>query len=104
MTRCRKTAKVWQCTDQHIFGARDVHPMAHHDSRSMPASTGSEVAAERSREGVDLLLSAWPGAAEALGAATAVDPGFAPARALLDRRLHRRPSARDAGWHARLSA
>ena len=37
--------------------------MARLDRRGLPLSTTSDLAAERYREGVDLLLSAWPGAA-----------------------------------------
>src|SRR3712207_6982476 len=48
--------------------------MACLDRRGLPLSTTSDLAAERYREGVDLLLSAWPGAAEALEAAVAADP------------------------------
>ena len=55
--------------------------MACLDSRGLPLSTTSDRAAERYREGVDLLLSAWPGAAEALEAAVAADPDFALAHA-----------------------
>src|SRR5919112_2265281 len=51
------------------------------DSRGLPLSTTSDLTAERYREGVDLLLSAWPGAAEALEAAVAADPDFALAHA-----------------------
>jgi hypothetical protein len=51
------------------------------DSRGLPLSTMSDRAAERYREGVDLLLSAWPGAAEALDEAIAADPDFALAHA-----------------------
>lgn len=51
------------------------------DRRGLPLSTRSGLAAERYREGVDLLLSAWPGAAEALEEAIAADPGFALAYA-----------------------
>jgi hypothetical protein len=57
------------------------------DSRGMPLSTTSDIAAEHYREGVDLLLSAWPGAAEALRAAITADPDFALAHAALAR-LH----------------
>ena len=57
------------------------------DSRGLPLSTASDRAAERYREGVDLLLSAWPGAAEALEAAIAADPDFALPHAALAR-LH----------------
>lgn len=55
--------------------------MARLDRRSLPLSTPSDRAAERYREGVDLLLAAWPGAAEALDAAVAADPDFALAHA-----------------------
>lgn len=55
--------------------------MIHLDRSGLPLSTSSEVAAERYRDGVDLLLSAWPGAAEALEAAIAADPDFALAHA-----------------------
>src|SRR3546814_16323786 len=51
------------------------------DRRDLPLSTTSDLAAERYREGVDLLLSAWPGAAEALEAAIAIDRNFALAHA-----------------------
>jgi hypothetical protein len=51
--------------------------MAHLDRRGLPISTTSDLAADRYREGVDLLLSAWPGAAETLDAAVAADPDFA---------------------------
>ena len=61
--------------------------MARLDRRDLPISTTSDLAAERYREGVELLLSAWPGAAEALEAAIAADPGFALAHAALAR-LH----------------
>src|SRR3712207_3599494 len=55
--------------------------MTHLDSRGLPLSTTSDFAAERYRHGVDLLLSAWPGAAEALEEAIAADPDFALAHA-----------------------
>jgi hypothetical protein len=55
--------------------------MARLDSRALPISTTSDLAAERYREGVDLLLLAWPGAAEALDQAIAADPDFALAHA-----------------------
>ena len=40
--------------------------MACHDRYGLPLSTSSEAAAAAYREGVDLMFSAWPGAAEAL--------------------------------------
>ncbi|HWT10505.1 MAG TPA: tetratricopeptide repeat protein [Roseomonas sp.] len=55
--------------------------MARLDSRGLPLATPSDLAAERYREGVDLLLSAWPGADVALDAAIAADPDFALAHA-----------------------
>ncbi|UFN48529.1 tetratricopeptide repeat protein [Roseomonas sp. OT10] len=55
--------------------------MAHLDSRGLPLSTDSARAAGRYREGVDLMLSTWPGAAEALEEAVAADPDFALAHA-----------------------
>ncbi len=55
--------------------------MARLDRRGLPLSTTSDLAAERYRDGVDLLLSAWPGAAEALEEAVAADPDFALAHA-----------------------
>jgi hypothetical protein len=61
--------------------------MACLDRRGLPLSTNSDVAAERYREGVDLLLSAWPGAAETLKEAIAADPEFALPHAALAR-LH----------------
>src|SRR4051794_11475108 len=51
------------------------------DSRGLPLSTTSDRAAECYRDGVDLLLSAWPGAGEALEEAIAADPDFALAHA-----------------------
>jgi hypothetical protein len=55
--------------------------MPHRDSRDLQLSTRSDLAAERYREGIDLLLASWPGAAEALDGAIAADPGFALAHA-----------------------
>jgi len=55
--------------------------MIHLDSRGLPLSTASDLAAERYRDAVDLLLSAWPGAAEALEDAIKADPDFALAHA-----------------------
>ena len=55
--------------------------MARLDSRGLPISTTSDFAAERYREGVDLMLSTWPGAAEVLEEAIAADPDFALAHA-----------------------
>jgi hypothetical protein len=55
--------------------------VAHVDRRGLRLSTASDTAADLYREGVDLLLAAWPGAAEALDQAMAADPGFALAHA-----------------------
>jgi hypothetical protein len=55
--------------------------MSRLDSRGLPLSTTSDLAAERYRHGVDLLLSAWPGAAEVLDEAVVADPDFALAHA-----------------------
>ena len=55
--------------------------MVRPDRRGLPLSTTSDLAAERYRDGVDLLLAAWPGAAEALEVAIADDPDFALAYA-----------------------
>jgi hypothetical protein len=51
------------------------------DSRGLPLSTSSDEAARLYREGVDLLLSAWPDAAAVLDHAIAADPDFALAYA-----------------------
>jgi hypothetical protein len=56
-------------------------PVAHADRRGLPLSTASDAAADHYRDGVDLLLAAWPGAAEALDQAIAADPDFALAHA-----------------------
>jgi hypothetical protein len=55
--------------------------MARFDRRGLPLSTTSDHAAERYRDGVDLLLAAWPGAAEVIEQAIAADPDFALAHA-----------------------
>ncbi|MBN3785372.1 tetratricopeptide repeat protein [Burkholderia sp. Ac-20353] len=55
--------------------------MARHDRYSLPLSTTSDLAAERYRAGIDLLLSLWPGAADMLDDAVAADPDFALALA-----------------------
>src|SRR6202011_2515069 len=51
--------------------------MVHLDRYGLTLSTASPEAAEAYRTGVDLLLSAWPGAAEAFERAIEADPGFA---------------------------
>jgi tetratricopeptide (TPR) repeat protein len=47
------------------------------DRYGLPLTTGSDAAAAAYREGMDLLLSAWPGAATAFERAIDADPGFA---------------------------
>lgn len=59
--------------------------MAEVDSRGLAVSTNSAEAARLYREGVDLLISAWPGAVETLLQAVAADPEFALAHAALAR-------------------
>ena len=51
--------------------------MSQSDRYGLPLSTPSEPAAAAYREGVDLMLSTWPGAIPAFDAAIAADPGFA---------------------------
>jgi tetratricopeptide (TPR) repeat protein len=53
---------------------------AHEDRYGLPLSTVSSDAAAAYREGIDLMLSAWPGATEAFERAIALDPDFALAR------------------------
>lgn len=55
--------------------------MTHEDRCGLPISTSSDSAASHYRTGVDLLLSAWPGAEEALDDAIAADSRFAVAYA-----------------------
>lgn len=61
--------------------------MAEFDSRGLAIATSSPQAAASYRTGVDLLLSAWPGAEEALRQAIDHDPQFALAHAALARLL-----------------
>jgi hypothetical protein len=51
--------------------------MAEQDRYGLTLSTSSSEATQAYRDGIDLLLSAWPGAAEAFERAIAADPGFA---------------------------
>jgi hypothetical protein len=51
--------------------------MSRSDRYDLPLSTASDLAAERYRTGVDLLLSLWPGASDAIEGAIAADPDFA---------------------------
>ena len=53
---------------------------AHEDRYGLALSTNSSDAADAYREGIDLMLSAWPGAAEAFERAIKADPDFALAR------------------------
>src|SRR6516164_3216543 len=53
---------------------------AHEDRYGLALSTNSSDAADAYREGIDLMLSAWPGAAEAFERAIEADPDFALAR------------------------
>ena len=57
------------------------------DRGGLPLSTSSDAAAAHYRDGVDLSLSGWPGAAEAFDQALALDPDFALARAARARTL-----------------
>jgi hypothetical protein len=61
--------------------------MPEHDRYGLPISTASSKAAATYREGVDLLLAGWPGAAEALEGAIAADADFALAH-IARARLH----------------
>jgi Tfp pilus assembly protein PilF len=49
----------------------------HEDRYGLPLSTRSSEAASAYRDGIDLMLSAWSGAAEAFERAVAADPDFA---------------------------
>jgi hypothetical protein len=51
--------------------------MPHQDRYGLPLSTASSEAAAAYREGIDLMLSGWTGAAEAIERASAADPDFA---------------------------
>jgi Tfp pilus assembly protein PilF len=51
--------------------------VVHRDRYELTLSTASAEAAEAYRDGIDLMLSAWPGAAEAFERAIAADPDFA---------------------------
>jgi hypothetical protein len=55
--------------------------MPHSDRHGLPLSTASDAAAEAYRAGIDLMLSAWTGAAEAFAASIRADPDFALAHA-----------------------
>jgi hypothetical protein len=59
--------------------------MAFEDRYGLPISTSSDTAAQAYRRGIDLLLSAWPGASQALDQAIEADPDFALAYAARSR-------------------
>jgi tetratricopeptide (TPR) repeat protein len=61
--------RKWRCSLPYV------------DRRGLPLSTSSDGAAGHYRDGVDLLLSAWPGVDVALDQAIAADPDFALAHA-----------------------
>jgi hypothetical protein len=77
------------------------------DRYGLPLTTASDGAAAAYREGVDLLLAAWPGAADALDRAVADDPEFAlahAARARLHQMFGQAPAARAQAVLARTHA
>lgn len=59
--------------------------MAFEDRYGLPVSTSSEAAAQAYRHGIDLMLSAWPGAARAMDLAIEEDCDFALAYAARSR-------------------
>lgn len=77
----------------------EAQPVVHTDQRNLPISTNSSAAAKAYREGMDLLLSLWPGALEALDRAVLQDPDFALAHAARARlhAIHARPSEAKVG-------
>jgi Tfp pilus assembly protein PilF len=79
------------------MGAWDAR---HRDRYGLPLSTASSAACEAYRDGVDLMLSAWQGAADAFDRAIAADPDFALAQ-IARARLH---SAYQRGAAARQQA
>src|SRR3979490_826407 len=54
-----------------------MNASTHQDRYGLPLATDQAAAAEAYRDGIDRLLSAWPGAAEAFERAIAADPDFA---------------------------
>jgi len=74
--------------------------MSHCDRHGLPISTTSDAAAEAYREGLDLTLAAWPGAAAMLERAIAADPDFALAPMALGRVLATYGQADAARAHA----
>lgn len=73
--------------------------MRFQDSRGLPISTRSSKAAQHYRDGVDLLLSAWPGTVETLARAAEADPTFALAEAALARAFAVRAQPHEAKRH-----
>ncbi len=73
--------------------------MAHVDGRGLPITTRSGEAAALYRDGVDLLLSAWPGVVATLRRAVQADAGFALAHAALARAHAVRAEPQDARRH-----
>lgn len=69
------------------------------DRYGLPLSTASSEAAQAYRDGIDLLLSFWPGAAEAFDLAVARDPDLALAHAARAR-IHAVYQQRDAAFEA----
>jgi tetratricopeptide (TPR) repeat protein len=59
--------------------------MAFEDLYGLPVSTPSEAAARAYRQGIELMLSAWPGASDAFDLAIELDPDFALAHAARSR-------------------
>jgi hypothetical protein len=78
---------------------REEYPLSE-DCYGLALSTSSDAAAEAYREGVDLMLSAWPGATEAFEAAIAADPEFALAYAARARMHY----VYGDGWAAKVKA
>ena len=78
--------------------------MALEDLYGLSVSTPSDAAARAYRQGIELMLSAWPGASQALELAIAADPDFALAHAARSR-MHliygEMPAAQDKAAAAR---
>ena len=64
--------------------------MTEQDRYGLNLSTASSEAAEAYRDGIDLMLSAWTGAAEAFDRSIAADPEFALAH-IARARIHTLP-------------
>jgi hypothetical protein len=77
---------------------------AHEDRYGLPLSTASSAAATAYRDGIDLMLSAWPGTADAFDRAIVADPDFAlahVARARVHSFYQQGEAARKAAGRAR---